>query len=429
MVVGLILTAGLIAVLLVNYQLRWVPLAKEEHQVDHMARVSEQMTGLIATLDKQLLGEVNTTVSTQVSLGVPGKAFPSMAPISHSMTLESASQANRNLTLNAATMRVYERDGTSLAGVDEAWWSPGTNTSIRDVDHLRLRFSPMAEGSTAEVQIVDASGVNAGWLNVTTTSIGAANYTVNTVVENPSGTEIAREERFATGSPDPYFIDALAPSLQFDDLLAAAAAPFTITVTSPSAEYAMTYDQTFPGGVLTRSSGGQTQADWQERLRSATLSYEATNPDFVDQSYTVENGALLLVQQEGAGFAVDPRLGAWLVDDNVALTLTLPRLAVQDAQVAGNTPISLQTTTLETHSLAGWTDELTLTVNTSAAAAWASFVTETLEDAGIDASYYTVTTTTSTASLRVTGNPSNGSGVEDVSIVLRHTLIRTQLVR
>ncbi|MDX1611460.1 MAG: hypothetical protein R3185_03760 [Candidatus Thermoplasmatota archaeon] len=432
-IVGLLLAIAIITALLVNYRLQWVPLAMEDVQAAHMDEVDNAMGALVATLDKQLIGEVNHTVSSPFQVGIHGKSFPTMPPVSHRMTFTSATTTDKGMTVDADQVRIFEQDGTVLGGLSETYSSIGASTTVTDVqgvDHLRIKIDTVTPGTrNVRIQITNATGVDTGWFEIAVEpkeTNNIYNVTYETRDTDATGTVLYDDRDRYRGSMGPFYVDVMEARTQFPALLAASEAPYDITFTSGggwTASYAMTYED--DNGVL-QASGGITHTNYQLPLTSASITYTAENPEFVDQSFVVESGALLLNQDDGTAFLTEPRLTPEIHGTTTVLSLTVPRLTVSDQQLAGVSKATVKTTPVETGSMKGWVTSMTLTWNTDYPSTWQTFLDDAMSDAGIPASYYSTATTATTASLTVDGaDPGN----EDILLILKHTRIKAEVLR
>ncbi|TQD26117.1 hypothetical protein [Methanolobus vulcani] len=130
-------------------------------------------------------------------------------------------------------------------------------------------------------------------------------------------------------------------------------------------------------------------------LDLGTVSYRSDNNYFVDQKYVYEGGALILAQDSFSLMRLGPQMDIRKTDNssNISVELNVIDLSGPRRSISSNSIEEINFRTNGTDDLY-WDGtlftDMTMTIQTSYASSWASYLETLADDAGIDASDYSV---------------------------------------
>lgn len=445
-VLGAILVFGLLIVTLVTIQVRFVPVWEQDKEAAHMQEVLDQMRQLQADLDRQAGNDTSGPLTDPLTLRKEG-GF---------RFFQGASQANAQLTFQPApagtgisvftcaaagpgcAVHVVRRGGQTLFGLTDVWtdFTSSQISNVQQVQNLRVRvdLTPTAaytNGQSATLRIFGAaSAVNPIGQVVFTYQEFPSENALKIAILDANGNEVSSdlEAFFQQTVIDWQYFDLLAPALLLPQILASAQPPyrFDLVPNGLQAQYQVAYidsNQAPIGGA-----GGVPLTFYSTTVASGHLALTASNPYFVDQTYTLEHGGVVLAQGTGAGLGSTllspPAFQVSASNTVLGLALTVPGL-VGTGSNRGEASASVVATPL------GGADEvwvtaprLTIVFPTAYGSAWCAYFDGLLSGAGLSSlggtPQYTVAATSAQCSLTIFG-PTTGptSSTEDLFLRLR----------
>lgn len=395
-VVGAIMLVGILALGVASWRLGWVPVLAEEREVDHSAGVVRELGDLATTVARQVRGQGAATAAQALTLGVPGREFPSMPAVGHSIAFESG---ERPLELHAASLLVVEDNGGRVLGPQETFIPIGastTVTAIGPVKNLRLRVTEVSDlnnGHNVTLVARDADGRRVASLVIRVEQDPPDFYIVKET-KDAAGVIVTRttETYFQQTDLAPYWVDALDQQQRFGLFLAGAKLPLSLTMTTNGlpTSYAMTYDTVTDDGSLPGSNAGRPVTPFARTYTSDSVRYRAPYPDFVDQSYVLEHGSLLRFQGDDAVFLVQPSVAVRMQGGTVAISVTAPSVRAATSGASGVATVSVRTSVANVTHLAGWSSNLSLVIPSAAPGAWVDNLRDAFEGAGVPSTAYTL---------------------------------------
>ena len=423
-VLGAILLFGLVVSTLVTVQAQYVPVW--DHQRE--ARLMDAMAGQMAAVQGELARQVANRSTAPVGLPMPlapaaGLALFQGTSLPGTLSFQPSPGPAGLLTL-ASTRLTLQPDGPGLYALSEDWQaiaSGATVANVAEVQHLRVRVHSLADapdGSTLTLTVLDAAGAYAGKF-VLTKIDQDSDYALRTQVFAPASATAAITDglqswKHTTPNPD-YYADLLEGTLGFDAVLRANPGPFSLkwTSTIPNAEAALVYLSSTAGQV---GNTGVVVPNYSHPTASGRLVAARANQRFPQQAYTLEYGALIVDQADGAAMVAPPAFSVRLSNGQALVSWTVPQLTGPAAQVGGAraaqvavVPLGPRTTL---HALA---PRLTITVGTTHPAVWQAYWTTALRDAGLDPAtgQFLVSTTATTATLDLFGPAASPSDLSN----------------
>lgn len=392
-VVGTMLVLGLVVGAMTVYQLTVVPNQKERAESNHMGSLAGDMAALDADLLEQVQGTSSAPLSSPVRLGYE---TPIYAPETQGTSTLSHNPGDLATTIASPSLLVVTRDGQPLlAGGDgDAWQPVQDGDTVENVTRLigfriNLTDADPADDDRLRIDATDASGDYAGDLQAIVDVDGSDLDLILQTQEPPSpGTVIFHNHLLSIDAArwdEGYWLDALFDLYGFDRLVADADKPATLTFGDEGldAEYKIAYEKETSGGIRTLVGAGEEIVDYDRTFPTGTLQLDVENEFYPDQEQTIEHGALVRSQADGAAFLVDPPLSASAGGEVVKLGLDVPALTGESDTVSEEGVATVRTRTTERETFGATAGELTLTWGTDHPAPWARFLEDELTDAGL----------------------------------------------
>ena len=441
-VLGAILVFGVLVVTLVTIQVRFVPRWEEDREGQHMDDLANQLAIVKSDLDRLATNATHGTVTDPISPQPGGggfRFFRTTASSGGGAEFEPAG-AGGGLVLASPALRVQVRDGEELFGLEEDWQaipSDDVVTDIQKVRHLRVRVDVSAldqgdDGATATLSILDANNAFAGKV-VITYFWQASESRLQAVSFNPSDQEVSRTEEafFHNSGLDHMYIDLLDDSLLFDDILAAAAKPMTLELSTNGldADYTVVFTDGGGGSGGTGAGGGLIVPNYSDTLTSGSLSLRTGYQQLPDLTYVLEHGAVLAVQSDGAAMAIPPSLFVAATPQQAVFDLTLPGLDGSTAGFSGSRTLSLvASSTGERTQFEALAARFSITLPSAYPDVWASYLEAALEGAGLSddgpSPQFTITPSPAAVQLDLFGPTSAPSDTtEDLVLRLQYAAI------
>ncbi len=437
-VVGAILLLGIMVSALVMVQSTFVPVWGEDEETAHSADVLNQFARIKSTTDGAYTNQSSPSISHAITGSSDGGRGIWMRD-SRSGDLHFQPAAER-VNVSSPAITVLVLNGKETAILSEKWIRSNSTDVIEGVgelEHLRLRLSgngannlEFKKNGFVRAELHDQSGEFAGsfmayapekfdenvWVRI-------RDSTGYTVLDQQYSTKLKLQEH------GQFWINALDPSLPFREVLDATEGPYNISLSYdfpeldptkwPLVDYAIAYSQKATSGqdVLFGSAiAGKTLYNYQENVGGGRLVFSPYYQHAQHQEVSLENGAIIVAQGDGAVIAVPPDFTVSKVANVIAVSATIPALqgSADSASQGGSMTVQIRPTT--STSLVGTTTEWSLSIPTAYPTAWASYFDRTMAEAGIAPGMeYTVTQGTDNVTLRITGDPANGN-THDVQI-------------
>ncbi len=435
-VLGGVLFFSLMFIFLVVIRVDFVPHWEEDKEAGRFTTMQGQLAGLKSEADRQATNRSVSEVGQAVTLGDRSTSRFFVAP-PRAGTM-SFSPGNAEATISAPELTIFSKNGVVAGATNEVWQSAssGVESDIGEVLHLRLRITDpdtKSSGDSVTLTITDADGAFAGSLQV---------Y----ISRDPPDTLLGSKVRAADGSivnnrvqayhqssgVNQFWVDGMADELRFHDVLRAAKAPFSLTLSQNNlnADYAISYQKQVGGGSVFVGGSGQTIPGFTQEYRGGRLDVEAKTTEFVAHHYHFENGAVLLHQDEGSIVRIEPSFTIDVLGSTTVIKMTLPSLMgpADSVSLPGTATVFLdgQDSAQVTGSAPAWTYR----VSTSHPDAWAAFFKQTAQRGGLDigAGEYAVATTATSATIAVYGRIADPlSSDHDLSIDLTRSRVNLRI--
>lgn len=438
-VLGAILIFGLLVVTLVTVQVKFVPVWDRDREAAHMAEVQSQFAQLKSDADRQADNRTSVPITDPVTLGAAaGFRFFSGPSLPGALGF-APSAAGTGFRVTSPQVHIQEQGGRRVFAGSETWQqvaSGGSIPSVQAIDHLRLRIPvphTWATGDSVTLQVTDADGLFAGKFDLHNIDHGSTySYEYQTfAATSPTVPVTIVQDNFDKQNPPDYqYIDLLRSEFLFEDVLNQVKAPFTIALTRNvmNADYAASYViQTPGGGTTTVGGGGRLVPNFSQTLGGGAVSFVQPNNQYPSQTYILEHGAIIVVQQDGAAMQVPPQFAVQVGGGEVDMDWVVPALGGSAATVAGPTAAAV---TLE--PTAGRVDfvatgpSFAFTITTLYGSLWTQHWATVMQAAGLTSSganpQFTVAYTATTATLTVNGI-SPAATVDDVVLTFKGATI------
>lgn len=435
-VVGAILFFALVVTLLVVVRTTWVPAWTSEQESAHMSLVQEQFAGLKSQADKQVSNRSNSPVAEPLTLYQQRSSFFESPSLPGTLEVQPTG-ASVNVSTNELTVFSAHSSRVSF-GASENWQEHvDVVESVGLVQHLRIRVldpESESEGDSVTLRINDAEGAFAGSITVYIDR-HPSGYSVKTHVINDTSVTLYNqgESLFQQDQPAMYWINALADELQFRDVLNAAQAPLTLTMTEHGmqGEYAIDFLEDDGSGVLfLGGTGARTLAPYGESFDGGRLVYQGRSSEFPQQRIIFENGAVILEQEEGAVFLYEPTMAVHATGARTLLDMTVPLVGGEGDASSKRGTISLGVQAVQDSGYSATAPRYTYAVTTDHPDLWASFWRIAFGDAGLQesAGHFTVSSGPGAASFTLYGPTTDpASTVHDLNVIFRQALVEMDL--
>ncbi len=376
----------------------FVPVWEEEREAMFANEVQAQLAQLAGEVDRQASNRTLAPVTSGVTLGEPQASRLLSAPrLPGTMVFDPGTSGSR---LDAPELLKFLENGQVIGGAHETW-TPVTGPTdevlnVGDVHHFRLRINkPMdkGDGEFVQVRIVDVDGNSAGTLRAYIESFGSQRG-VFTQVKDASGNIVYDQgwQAHHQANIEWAWVDALDPEILFDDLLAGAKKPMTLQFTKQGiiGDFTLTYDEVLPGGTRTVGTNGVLVAPYSQTLGGGSLSVRLPSENYAEQEYILENGAILVRQDDGVAMKFDPNFEIRKINAATVIRMTVPGLIGDGvtASQTGTVPVTMKGA-MSSH-IEGTVPMWKYRVTTSHAATWADFFERTAVEAGLPAAEYAV---------------------------------------
>lgn len=418
-VLGAILVFGLMVMALVVVQVRFVPVWDEEREARHMQDLTTQLGQVKSDLDRQVDNRTDVSISNPVTLQDEGGfRFFTGAKVPAKVGFEP-SPPGTGFTISSPKMTILQSGDQSFLGLaDQADWVPIASTEdvideVVALRALRMRIdmhedvcSTYQSDDTATLVVTDADGDEVGrtvatWLPSSSAEWALkldvfANFDNGAVADDQvsSDTEFFFQQ-LCQGSQenflDYHYFDLLDPALLFDAVVESAEFPITLTLDEDGlvASYVIVYDEASPGGGSTTvgSLGAVVEPYAPAPFPAGALVIEALNQRYTQQTYVLEHGALLRVQDGVAAMAVPPTFRIGQSALQTSIEWAIPSLQGSTGGLSGS-----DTATVVSTPDAGRIDILAtaatieVVIPTAYPAAWEDFLDRELREAGLVAS-------------------------------------------
>lgn len=434
-VIGAILVTGLLVISLITVRTVYVPVWKEQAERAEMDLVATQLGQIKADLDRHVGNRNASAVAATLLLGQQRTGLFMDQGLPNQVSFEPG---GKGVGIHANRMRILVQNGSATASVNESWEDvPGSDTitNVSRVHHLRLRIDCVggceSTGDNIVISITDADGNFAGDFRVQQTSDPPDNF-LNIRTRDADGDVLVDQPTafFGTTSVSPFWVWANDPTWRFDQVLAAAKKPMTLTVTENGLEgdIAITYtEEDADGNQVLVGGGGPVEEPFRRAFPGGALTYRSLNSQFVNQDWVLENGALVLDQSGSAVLRVPPHMQGALVGNRTSLTFLLPSLQGAATATAGQGSVSVTTTAGSRFDVQGEVPRFSVNVTTDYPALWARHWNDTMEAAGLSdvaPSHFNVTTGSTWANVTVFGTTTDPASTDyDITVTFRRTAV------
>lgn len=437
-VLGAILIFGLLVLTLVMIQVRFVPVWDRDKEAAHMQLVGNQLGQIKSDLDRLADNRTQVPLSDPLNLKASSGGFRFFSSHRLPSTLELApAGAGQGLRLSTSQANVLSLNGQQVFAGSESWTqvvAGNTLDSVGTVQNLRLRITNPASWSTGDsvnLVVTNATGAYAGKIVVTNFDHGDS-YSLRFETfarSSPTIPVTITEDTFDKKSPPTYqYVDLLRQDLQFRQVLALSTAPLTVTLNrnNLNVDYTAAYTVVNAGGGSTQVGGGGVLIPGFSRsLSSGILRIQSNNQHFIDQTYTVEHGAVILSQPDGASMYIPPTFEARLIAGVTDLRWVLPAIQGSGMTLSGPATATLAMTPGTPQSFLATMPRLDVTLTTAHGAVWAQYWSNVLQAAGLQfGTQFTVASNTTSATLTILGIQAQPSSTVDDVVV---TFLASQL--
>ncbi|HET6399046.1 MAG TPA: hypothetical protein VFH47_05780 [Candidatus Thermoplasmatota archaeon] len=441
-VLGAILVFGLFVVTLTTVQVNFVPVWTEEREARHLQVVHEQFSLIKSDLDRMAGNRTQGSITDPVQLSTPsGFSFFGGRGLPGSLEFMPSGTGGAGLRLASPMLRVFQSEGSAVYSQGEQWVALSSGaalTSVTGVLHLRMNITtppvpvPQATDGHSEFRVTDNSGAPAGRFHVRQFATQNDYILDVSVYGRQSDTVPIATDRQLWSRQNPptnVYINLLRADYFFGDVLRSAPAPFTVTVTTSGmdADYTAVYRIQAPGGGSgIAGGGGLAIPDYVREVPSGRLTFTKPNQHYPEQAYVLEHGAVLLRQEGAAVVVLPPAFTFAVAGGQLSANLELAAMSGDAAAVGGTDSAGVRllpgAVLVDQQASAA---EFEVTLPTAYPSAWAEHFALTMARAGVPPEQYGITTTPTTATLRLLG-PQAGA-TQDVVLGLRVTSVHTSL--
>lgn len=433
-VLGAILIFGLLVLTLVMIQVKFVPVWDRDKEAAHMQLVGNQLGQLKSDLDRLADNRTQVPLTDPLNLKASTGGFRFFSSHRLPSTLELAPAATgQGVRLSTSQANVLMLNGQQLFAGSESWTQVVTGNTLESVgtiSNLRLRITNPASWSTGDsvsLVVTNATGAYAGKIIVTNFDHGDS-YTLRFETfarSSPTIPVTITEDNFDKKSPPTYqYIDLLRQDLQFKQVLGLATTPMTVTLNrnNLNVDYTAAYTVVNAGGGSTQvGSGGVLVPNFSRMVASGILEVQSNNQRFVDQTYTVEHGAVILSQPDGAHMYIPPTFQARLIAGVTDIRWVLPAIQGSGLTLSGPATATLGLAPGTPQSFVASMPRLDVTLNTAHGPVWAQHWSTVLQSAGLlYGTQFTVASNATSATLSLLGvQTSPSSTVDDIVVTFQ----------
>jgi hypothetical protein len=441
-VLGAVLMFGLLIVTLITIQFRFVPIWEQDRQASHMEDLAGQMRLLKSDLDRQSANDTSGPLSDSFQLRKEGGfRFFQGSPSNAQMAFVPAPNGT-GITITTCpsgagcAVHLVSRGGQPIFGLTDAWttFTTATIANVASVQNLRVRVdltppSSYAHGDNATLTIYGAANsVQPLGRAVFTFLDFSSEQALQVQIFDAAGKEVSSdiEAFFQQTVIDWLYFDLLRPELLLPQVLATGQPPYRFELAQDNllAQYQIAYVDSTQGPI--GGAAGVALPTFTTTIASGRLDLTASNPDFVDQTYTLEHGGVVLSQGNGSVVSAPPAFQAVASPSVVSLTWTVPALTGQASNRVEAAAAAIITPTGAVDDPWLLASRITFTLPTPHGAGWCTYFDTLLSDAGLSraSGQYTVTVTSAQCSITIYGPVSSPtSTTEDISLHLRASTI------
>lgn len=474
-IVGAVLLTGILLSVTVVVRTSYVPVWEKEQEVDHMDEVGQKMAEVRSSIGSQVVQAGVADTQTIPLKPEPRRFVPE--PLSHEISFEAG---DKPVELGLPAIKpVAPQNGSGSSGqqsavLEELPWhdisekgfpcNPGENgtnscyTGISELVHMRVNGTLLPEtqgGGNKCDKYTDRIGVN---VTPTDTDDVLANFYFERIKASPNCILNIRvvdhvENQTVYNNPvtihqsndqtTDFWVHVLNPDYQFLRLVERAEknhpggldfAVWKEETGEPGQDIAGEVSIAFETTKSSPGSGGSGSVPFappknmsQTFDDSGTLSYVASNDQFVRQEYVLENGVLALRQGEGFSsrstpqFSVENTPSPW-----AEVVIDMPMLVGEDDTLSGPSKGTVSLQSVGHTGAIGLAKNVSLNVTTEFPELWNSTWQAQ------NGSFLNMTTETGAdwASLQLNGltsNDPNSANEFDLFLVFRQADIRVEL--
>lgn len=448
-VLGAVLVTALFFTFMTTVEVEYRPVWDETEEANHLVEVVAQFADFKSEIEKQTENRTLSPVTNPIRLSPPpGTGLLGTTATQGNLAMESSTIKT---TFTTPRLIVVEKDGKPLGVLNEDWTLAGTTSEVDEIDRLdslRLRISKnpdedkfeFEKGMFVRMDILDANGIPAGAFKAYIPDKDKHDIWVR--VEAASGEvlvdqEIASDVKYKEHSV--FWIDALDPSLPFQQVLDAAEPPYDIELTYDwnsndpkhihTVEYSTAYVTKSNQGqdVFVGSGGGSTANNYQDVHKGGRIAYQIDYAHLPPTKLVVEHGAVIISQPEGSSMILEPH---FLVERSGSMTLiniNIPVLRGYSDAAAGRETINVVTQATRQASVLGTLPEFSFRIDTEFPDVWRDFLQERMTDAGYNTpAHYTMTVNDDHVIIDVSGT-STVSSIEDVQVRTEYGFVTVSL--
>lgn len=405
-VLGAILMFALFVVTLITVQVRYVPVWDENREVRFTDRVQGQLALLKSDLDRQVDNRTDVPVTEPLSLGMEsGFSFFRGARLAGTATFLSTVGSGA-VTFQSPHLTILQQNGKSFLGlVDPTGWVPLDNSgdeyqSVASVRVLRVQIPWPSNTNdcdtdiTAVLHVSDSAGDELAKAEMTCHD-SSSERTIRTSIWRRDTVSSPWEEVssdveaiFQGADADFFYVDLLEPALLFDVVLAGLDTPLILSMEKLglAANYILVYDDT-SGGTNGGGSGATPGLEVDNygpaTFTSGAIQVETNNERFVDQTFILEHGAILVDQAGDAAMLVPPLMQFTDSGDQAILEWTLPSLDGSTQALSGADSVSvIADPSGERFELRAVGSQFIIDIPSNHPEVWEDFLRRSLRDVG-----------------------------------------------
>lgn len=301
-VVSAVLVFSLITVVLGVYLSTIVPDQIADAEAVHMRRISSSLADMAAQVEGTITLGREGEFTTQVDLGATNIAGGLLKQSSGSLRLiENAFFAN----FHCPIPKLLARNGNAApGGTSVALGGPGTTLDSLVALELRLTaytfvVDPVPTNEVARIEVNSGTNLVARFEMVLVAEENP--HRVHVTVIDSTGFNKVYDQPFLIDPPTlvSLQINVLDPTYGFSSLIADAASPLTLSSVGPGAASLYAVYWKTDGTLRTLGTGRDVPGGFQRTLLPSTLIYRSSNSEFMDQTYSLEGGGIVLSQANG----------------------------------------------------------------------------------------------------------------------------------
>lgn len=301
-VVSAVLVFGLIMMVLAVYTATIVPDQIRDAEAAHMRRVNGALGDMATRLGQASSLTGGGQFSQQMDLGTT--SVPFFAAVESTGQLGVADNAFFS-SLSCDTTNLVARDGAAAPGATFA--TANESMAVDEVLVLEFLVTSYDPGEESPVTTsVAAAGPDGSTLGTFQLVLDQSTATVRTL--DGDGALVVEQVIQQTGGPiDSLRVDVMDRIYGFASLLEDAQGERTLTFSSSTGSVTVySVGRAADGTIVTKGSGRALSPGFARSVNSASLVYTSHNHRFMDQTYALEGGAVVLSQDAGDFLTVVP---------------------------------------------------------------------------------------------------------------------------